>query len=207
MEKRKWKREDITPDVLRQLLRLDEDTGKLYWRERGPEWFSSVGAMNSWNTRYSGCEAISYLGPNKRYTGKVLNIVMAKPVVVWAIHHRGMPSNIISYGDGDMHNMRPANLILSTKQEVAHRFSSLSKCGKYIGVYFSVIPNIPRSYTARMGKVNIGYFETPIEAARAYDKVAYDKYGEHARLNFPEDYGLSRPEVEMPENYYDDELK
>lgn len=30
-----------SPDVLRQLLRYEPETGKLWWKERGAEWFSS----------------------------------------------------------------------------------------------------------------------------------------------------------------------
>lgn len=37
------------------------------------------------------------------------------------------------------------------------------------------------------GEVNLGYFETPEEAARAYDLGAKLYHGDRARFNFPED--------------------
>lgn len=34
----------------------------------------------------------------------------------------------------------------------------------------------------------LGVFRTAELAAKAYDRAAYDAFGEYARLNFPEDY-------------------
>jgi len=39
------------------------------------------------------------------------------------------------------------------------------------------------------GKKLIGYFDNEIDAARAYDVVAKDMYGDFAKLNFPENSG------------------
>jgi len=51
-----------SPEVLRQLLSYDPDTGKLFWKERGPEWFKdglrpAEWCANQWNNRFSGAVA------------------------------------------------------------------------------------------------------------------------------------------------------
>lgn len=67
-----------------------------------------------------------------------------------------------------------------------------SKGGKYTK-YKGVTKNIKKDkYLARIkidGKrKSLGYFDTDIEAAKAYDKKVYELYGDKAILNFPEEY-------------------
>jgi len=42
-------------------------------------------------------------------------------------------------------------------------------------------------YKARYSKTNLGWFKKPEEAAKAYDKKAYELLGDRALLNFPEE--------------------
>lgn len=51
------KRELPAPELLRQLLRYEPDTGALYWLERGDELFAANGPRRSWNQRYAGKRA------------------------------------------------------------------------------------------------------------------------------------------------------
>lgn len=54
---------NLTPAQLRQLLRYEPETGKLFWRARGPEWFtakpcrSAEGQARIFNGQFAGREA------------------------------------------------------------------------------------------------------------------------------------------------------
>ncbi len=38
----------------------------------------------------------------------------------------------------------------------------------------------------------LGFYDDPVLAAKARDRTAYERHGEHAYLNFPEDYPCPR---------------
>ena len=66
-----------SPEALRQLLSYDPKTGKLFWKERGPEWFrdtegrTAQHACKNWNARYAGEEA---------FTSVPIGATIAKPI-------------------------------------------------------------------------------------------------------------------------------
>lgn len=74
-------------------------------------------------------------------------------------------------------------------------YRPLRGASKYFGVCFEKRAGGKRVYISASislcGKNKyLGLFKTEIEAAKAFDKAAFDAYGVGARLNFPEDYGL-----------------
>src|SRR5690625_5199426 len=46
-----------TPEQLRELLRYEPETGKLYWKARPAELFKDKRSHGAWNARYAGKEA------------------------------------------------------------------------------------------------------------------------------------------------------
>lgn len=64
-----------------------------------------------------------------------------------------------------------------------------SKRDKFIGVYFDRKTGKYRSFFTYMKvRYNIGFFDEEIEAAKAYDKKAFEIHGDTRKLNFPEEF-------------------
>jgi hypothetical protein len=69
-----------SPEVLRQLLRYEPETGKLFWLPRSEHWFratsgrSAIHACANWNARYAEREAFTSVDQNGYRVGTVLNV-------------------------------------------------------------------------------------------------------------------------------------
>ncbi|WP_028711063.1 HNH endonuclease signature motif containing protein [Paracoccus pantotrophus] len=86
--------------VLRQLLTYDCDTGKLFWNERGPEWFGSSKRFNAetqarqWNTRYAGKEAFTSVGADGYLKGTISGVYYLAHRVIWKMETGDDPDEI-----------------------------------------------------------------------------------------------------------------
>lgn len=108
-------------EVLRQLLRYEPDTGKLFWRSRGPEWFTDDKQAREhnaaiWNSRFAGAVAISTAGSDGYLRGPVLGKIYAAHRVIWKMVH-GSDPDFIDHIDGNRQNNRISNLRSITQTE------------------------------------------------------------------------------------------
>lgn len=107
---------DITPELLRQLLRYEPETGKLFWRARSLEFFkgsASYPAERSckiWNTRFANKEAFFTLKDERRKCGILYGKHYYAHRVVFAVVHGHWPNGHIDHIDGDPSNNRIKNL-------------------------------------------------------------------------------------------------
>ncbi len=121
---------EVPIDLLRQLLRYEPESGKLYWLERPVEMFSestfrnrwggvsarsAQWACNRWNSAYAGKEALAIPSTergrnNGRRQGKVFGQNYYAHRMVWALHYGVWPSEMIDHEDGDPGNNRIGNL-------------------------------------------------------------------------------------------------
>jgi len=99
--------------------------------------------------------------------------------------------------DGDGLNNQKANLRFCTLQQNQFNRSPRKNCtSKFKGVSWK------KSDKKWVAKINIdkkvthiGFFTDEVEAAKAYDRMAREVYGEFARLNFPnQKYGVDLSE-------------
>lgn len=105
----------------------------------------------------------------------------------------------VDHIDRNPFNDQRSNLRIITPQENAMNKGPLS--GRYKGVSFDNAHKRYRSVLTvdnHRKPINLGYWETPEEAAKAYDCAALFLFGDIAYLNFPEfDYSDMRP-ISLP---------
>jgi len=168
-----------SPDVLRQLLRYEPDTGKLFWRERPLSFFKSEREWKRWNGRYSGRPAFR-VNPQGYVSGMIFRQMHRAHRLVWAMCYNEWPSADIDHINGDRSDNRLCNLRVVSRRENALNQcrrknnksgqTGVSQCGN--GKW--------RAYISRGGKpVHLGVYDT-IDQAREARKRAEVLYGYHA---------------------------
>lgn len=121
-----------TPEQLRQLLSYDPVSGKLYWKERGPELFKSknpkrqAAGHQRWNARFSGQEAMIGIDAHGYYQGTIFGHYLKAHRVIYALVKGHWPSGEIDHVNGNRRDNRARNL-----REVSHK-ENLRNCHKSV---------------------------------------------------------------------------
>lgn len=185
-------RELPSPELLRQLLRYEPETGKLFWLPRTASFFEP-GKYNcnrrcaAWNAKYAGKEALAAKHGNGYLSGAVFDQRVFSHRVIWAIQTGNWPVLQIDHIDGNRANNRWNNLRQASRSEnMKNVRSHKGSTSKYLGVSWA---SRDRRWVARIrvnGKyVSLGSHRSEIDAAIAYDKAAAQHHGSFANLNFP----------------------
>lgn len=161
-----------TPEELRQLLRYEPETGRIFLK-------CNVGRA------VAGEPALTTIDSAGRLRGRVGGRIYLAHRVAFALHFGRWPG-IVDHIDGD-----PTNNILSNLRECAHRQNMCNRkaarnsSSKYLGVSHDKRDRIWRAEIRKDGKsIKLGSFAYELSAARAYDAAAKSLHGEFARLNF-----------------------
>ena len=109
----------------------------------------------------------------------------------WVAEQENMDApTYVDHKDRNKLNNQASNLRPATNSENQVNSSKRANCTSvYKGVTYYKPRNTWRArlFKKRKSLLN-NYFATEVEAAKAYDKAAFEAYGEFAVLNFPEDY-------------------
>lgn len=192
------KRDLPTPDVLRQLLRYDEEAGVLFWRERPASFFregrgsyTQDRAARSWNKRYAGREALSVLHPHSGHkSGRLLGKMAKAHRVAWAVYHGNWPDGLIDHIDGDPTNNRIENLrVVHERDNARNRAIQHDNTSGCAGVSWH---KKRKAWYARIGRggrrVSLGYYPTKEAAteARLAAELSLGYHPNHGRSLAPE---------------------
>ena len=176
----------LSPDVIRQLLEYDPETGKLYLAPRDLDWFTSDARLsqeakrNSWNARHAGREAGC---PDKDGYIRLSLMYQRIPAhrAVWAIHHGEWPKGVIDHIDGNRVNNRIANLRDVTNAENLRNRHRVRSNSGVLGVSFCQRAQKYLASISVSGKPrHIGLF-VDLEDAKAAREAAEAKYGYYQR--------------------------
>lgn len=172
-----------SPEVLRQLLRYEPETGKLYWKPRSLRWFSgevipASAYRESWNVRFANKEAFRAAGPDGYRRGCVLGKNLLAHRVIMAMNFGVWPEHDVDHIDGNRANNRLDNLRTATRAENRQNVGlSKNNTSGFTGV----------SYSKKFGKWVaqimvgrrshfLGHFSSPDGAAAAYAAAKTEKH-------------------------------
>lgn len=179
-----------SPEVIRQLLRYEPETGKLFWLPRGPEWFepgrwTAVQQAARFNTRHAGREAFTAVDGKGYLCGMVLNHLCRAHRVIIAISFGEWPAADVDHINGDRKDNRLKNLRAvphaGNMKNAARRYDNTSGC---VGVSWHKARKKWRAYIAApAGVTHLGYFDDLVEAAdaRAVAEAGLGYHANHGR--------------------------
>ena len=174
------KRSDITPELCSKLLRYEGESGKLFWRFRSIEMFADYSRPEmlheSWNRRFSGKEAFTFLAKTGYRSGNILCNGFLAHRVIWAIVFQRWPTDILDHINGIRCDNRIENLREATKK-INGRNSKLhsNNTTGVNGVY-----RCRDRWTAQINTddktIHLGVFDT-LKSATEARLAANEKYG------------------------------
>ena len=181
-----------SPEVLRQLLRYEPDTGKLFWKERGPEWFKSETnsdrhSSNKWNSRFADRQAFTSKNKNGYFHGSINYKTLLAHRVIFAMCHGEWPEcgAVVDHINMDKEDNRICNLRLATiSQNGANAGARKRNSSGYKGVSWH---KGAMRWTARISfggeDKYLGLFDCPEEAHDAYRRASREMHGDFSRLS------------------------
>jgi len=165
-------------DYLRECFMYDAETGVLTWKERSREHFATANAWSTWNSKFAGTTA-GWVHSKKGYhTVSVDWCGYKKTRLIWKWVTGEEPPHEIDHKDRNPGNNRWANLRESTPREQS--YNRVRKAINPTG-HRGVAP-YGTKFRAQITWKGVPWrsihFDTPEEAAIAYEDMASVLHGE-----------------------------
>ena len=176
-----------SPEVLRQLLRYEPETGKLFWEPRGPQWFEHLDRpeveSRIWIARNAGREAFTASDGKGYLQGQVLKYHTMAHRVIWAMHS-GEWAELIDHINGNGCDNRIANLrAVSRKENGKNAAIPVTNSSGIMGVRFHK-GGWEAHITVGGRQQHVGRYCTMADAAAAR-KAAQSAHGYHPNHGRP----------------------
>ena len=174
-----------TPEVLRQLLRYEPETGKLFWLERSSEFFGCPRIHRSWNGQHAGKEALANDNGAGYPCGRIFDRPYLAHRVIWAIVTGSWPVDQIDHinnvrDDNRMENLRQA----TNAQNQFNQEKQSNNTSGFKGVYLDSRRAKWFAAARCNGRnIHLGYFSDAASASVAYEAYAKSAHGVFVRLS------------------------
>ena len=180
--------QDYLKDLIRERIDYNPTTGELTWKERDTslichKWFNETKADKPCgNITKSKKDGYIYHGITLEDSGKRYRFGAAR--IAWLLMTGGWPKHTVDHINRDSTDHRWENL-RDVTQSVNNQNRGRYACNKlnYKGVYFKY-GKYQAIFTSNYVRYSLGAYDTPEEAAKAYDAKAYEVLGDEAKLNF-----------------------
>lgn len=90
----------ITAELVRQLVRYEPDTGRIFWLPRLPHLFKSEALCARWNARFAEKEAFSATNLQGYRTGRIFGRTYRAHRVIWLIQTGEWPVGDVDHING-----------------------------------------------------------------------------------------------------------
>ena len=120
----------LTQETLLQLLRYEPETGKLFWKRRGLEWFEggtypAERRMKSWNSRCAENEAFTTKSKDGYHHGRLLGYAVRAHRVIWMMVYGYWPIQVDHLegcgSNNRLEKMREATQAVNTRNAAKRR--------------------------------------------------------------------------------------
>ncbi len=196
------KRDDITAELVRQLLDYDLETGILRWKMRTPDMFAetaqrtAIHNCNAWNAKNAGKQIVCLAQGYIKFA--IFENGFLAHRVIWLWMTGEWPPDDIDHKNGNRSDNRWYNLRLATRSENNENRNGKGKGRSgFIGVLWD---EHLKKYRARINKngksIYLGCFINPEDASRAYKiaKRGFHKFQPELRKD-----AISKPDTK-PDN-------